>query len=357
MKPLGETLPGVNHLYSHRNRLWHIGRQSGMDQFQALVVDTHPAFSVSIHKLRLEDLPAGDVVIQVAYSSVNYKDALATRADGQVVKKYPMVLGIDLAGVVVTSSTPKFHPGDEVLVTGYDLGIAHFGGFSEFARVPADWVIPLPHGMELLDAMRLGTAGLTAALAVDALESHHISSGPVLITGATGGVGSLALNILADRGYEVIANTRKAHAHAYLYDLGAKRVLLPIETGATATRALDHQQWAGAVDSVGGHLLEYLLRTTRYRGAIAACGMSGGTHLSTTVFPFILRGVSLLGIDSVLCPYNHRMRLWQRLASDLRPSQLSRVADRIVDLHDLPLILRRLLQGDNSGRVVVRCAP
>ncbi len=307
--------------------------------FRAFVVNkTAEQFTAQVQTLTRDDLPPGEVLIHVAYSSVNYKDALACTPDGKVVRSYPFVPGIDLAGVVVESSDERFHAGDEVIATSYDLGVSHYGGFSEYARVRANWVVPLPQGLTLKEAMALGTAGFEAALAVHQLEKNGLTPerGPVLVTGATGGVGSIAVNILARLGHTVAASTGKQTEHAYLKELGASTIL-----------------WAGSVDSVGGATLAYLIRTTKYGGSIAACGLTGGTTVNTTVFPFLLRGVNLLGIDSVFCPMGLRRELWQRLASDLKPTKLDSIS-REVTLDELPQVTASLLSGGVRGRTIVR---
>ncbi len=324
--------------------------------FRAFVVNkTADHFTAQVQTLTQDDLPLGEVLIHVAYSSVNYKDALACTSDGKVVRSYPFVPGIDLAGVVVESSDERFHAGDEVIATSYDLGVSHYGGFSEYARVRANWVVPLPQGLTLKEAMALGTAGFEAALAVHQLEKNGLTPerGPVLVTGATGGVGSIAVNILARLGHTVAASTGKQSEHAYLKELGASTILSREEVSAESNRPLEKELWAGSVDSVGGATLAYLIRTTKYGGSIAACGLTGGTTVNTTVFPFLLRGVNLLGIDSVFCPMGLRRELWQRLASDLKPTKLDSIS-REVTLDELPQVTASLLKGGVKGRTVVR---
>ncbi|MBX6395064.1 MAG: acryloyl-CoA reductase, partial [Alicyclobacillaceae bacterium] len=286
------------------------------EKFRALVAEKREeSISLEIRERTLEELPEGDVTIRVAYSSVNYKDGLATIPEGRVVRQYPIVPGIDLAGTVVDSRDPRFQEGDEVLVTGYELGVAHDGGYGEYARVPGDWVVPLPPGLTLREAMVLGTAGFTAALSVYRLEQNGLrpDRGPVLVTGASGGVGSVAVAILAKLGYSVAASTGKEAARDFLRKLGASEILSREEVSAESGKALEKERWAGAVDPVGGRTLAYLLRTTRYGGAVALSGLTGGNSVQTTVYPFILRGVSLLGIDSVYCPADVRREIWQRL--------------------------------------------
>jgi NADPH2:quinone reductase len=302
----------------------------------------------------IDELPNGDVVIRAAYSSVNYKDALAATGSGKIVRRFPMIGGIDVAGVVDSSSDSRFTVGDEVLVTGYDLGVAHDGGYAGMVRVPAEWVVPLPAGMTLFEAMAFGTAGFTAGLAVHRLERNGLrpGNGPVMVTGATGGVGSIAVAALARLGYEVTALTGKDSEHEYLRALGAASVLSR-HTLAMGTRPLEKAVWAGAVDAVGGDTLAWLTRTTNPWGGIASTGLTGGTELHTTVMPFILRGVSLIGIDSVTCPMEVRREVWRRLAADMKAADLGRIATEI-GLDDLPGAFATLLQGRARGRFVVR---
>ena len=327
------------------------------ETFRALVVEkTEDTFSVSVQERRMDDLPEGDVTIRVAYSSVNYKDGLACIPNGRILTRYPMVPGIDLSGVVVDSKDPRFREGDEVLVTGYELGVSHEGGFSEMARVPGDWVVPLPKGLTLKEVMALGTAGFTAALSVHQLLAHGVTpdKGPVIVTGATGGVGSTAVAILAQLGYDVAASTGKASEEAYLRKLGAREILSREEVSAESKRALEKERWAGAVDPVGGKTTAYLLRTTKYGGSIALSGLTGGNALETTVFPFILRGVNLLGIDSVYCPMELRKSLWERLAGEWKPRHLTEDIAREVTLDTLQETLAAILRGEVRGRTVVR---
>ncbi|WP_018131970.1 NADPH:quinone oxidoreductase family protein [Effusibacillus pohliae] len=327
-----------------------------MSGFRAVVVDkTEDSFSVGVKELTPADLPAGDVTIRVAYSSLNYKDGLACIPNGKIVKTYPFVPGIDLSGTVVESRDPRFREGDEVIVTGYELGVSHFGGFSEYARVPADWVVPLPQGLTLKEAMAIGTAGFTAALSIQRLEENgvHPGRGPVIVTGATGGVGSTAVAMLAKLGYHVVASTGKAAEHDYLRQLGAKEILGRDEVTDTS-RPLQKERWAGAVDPVGGKTLAYLLCTIKYGGSVAVSGLTGGSEVVTTVFPFILRGVNLLGIDSVYCPMDVRVKLWERLASDLKPPRLLDSIGREITLDQLPAAAASILNGEVRGRTIVR---
>jgi acrylyl-CoA reductase (NADPH) len=310
----------------------------------------------SLRELAADDLPEGDVTVRVGWSSVNYKDALAVSPKGRVARGYPLVPGIDLAGEVIAADAGDVKPGDQVIVHGHDLGVAHHGGFAECARVPGAWVVPLPDGLTARDAMALGTAGFTAALSIVRLEEHGLSpgDGPVLVLGATGGVGSTAVGILAARGYEVHASTGKADEADFLRGLGASEILSREETSAESRRPMEKQRWAGVVDPVGGAALAYALRTLRYGGAVASSGLTGGTDLQTTVFPFILRGVSLLGVDSVDTPMDVRRRVWERLADDLRPRGLADQITREIALEDVDALLDDVLAGKARGRTVVR---
>jgi len=303
----------------------------------------------------LDQLAEGEVTIRVAYSSVNYKDGLATLAKGGVVRRYPLVPGIDLAGTVTHSRDPRFREGDQVLVTGYDLGVAHDGGFAEFARVPVSWAVKLPRGLSPREAMAYGTAGFTAALAIRRLEDNGLkpAGGPILVTGASGGVGSLALAMLAKLGYTVAASTGKTGEHDYLKKLGANQILSRDEVSAEG-RPLGQPMWAGAIDQVGGTTLAWVLSTMAYRGLVAATGLTGGAKLPTTVLPFILRGVSLLGVDSVMCPMTERIEIWQRLAGPLKPARLGDLIAHETTLEDLPKVLASILKGGVRGRTIVK---
>jgi acrylyl-CoA reductase (NADPH) len=325
--------------------------------FKAFVVDKkEDAFSATFKDLSQEDLPAGEVLIKVAYSSVNYKDGLASIPEGKIVRSYPFVPGVDLSGVVVESSDPRFKPGDEVIATSYALGVSHYGGFSEYARVKADWVVPLPSGLTLKEAMALGTAGFTAGLAVYKLEYNGLKpqNGPVLVTGATGGLGSIAISIFKNLGYTVAASTGKESEHGYLKELGADDILTRVETSPESTRPLEKERWAGSVDAVGGATLAYLLRTTKYAGSIASCGNTGGVNFSATVFPFILRAVNLLGIESVNCPMEVRRQVWEHLASDYKPKHLLDLIGHEAPLAELPQALAAILKGGVRGRTIIK---
>lgn len=308
-----------------------------------------------MENLCLEDLSPGEVVIRAVYSSVNYKDALAATGAAKIITRFPLVGGIDVAGIVGSSTDPRFNPGDAVLVTGYELGTGHDGGYAEQVRVPADWVIPLPAGLSLFDAMAIGTAGFTAAICVKRMEENGQSpeNGPIVVTGATGGVGCLAIDIFSSLGYEVVAVTGKDEEHDFLHSLGAQRVLSR-KTLDLGSRPLEKGLWAGAVDNVGGELLTWLTRTTLPWGNIAAVGLAGGSQLHTTVMPFILRGVSLLGITASACPHAWRRSLWQALAGRLRPRHLDTMVTRLVSLEELPEVFDTMLKGRIKGRTVVR---
>lgn len=325
-----------------------------MNPFRAfLVTQDQNRVSGNFVQMDESELDAGDVLIRVAYSSVNYKDALAATGQGRIIRRFPCVGGIDLAGTVVRSGAPRFQPGDKVIATSYDLGVARHGGYAEYALVPGGWVLPLPESLSLFEAMALGTAGLTAAMAINRMEDNGLKpeSGPVLVTGATGGVGSLAIDMLAGRGYEVVALTGKAEQEDWLRSLGAARMMLRSQIPGDI-KPLDKGFWSGAVDSVGGDTLAWLLSTTKPTGVVASIGLAGGTVLNTTVMPFVLRGVSLLGIDSGYAGFAVRERAWSRLAADLRPRHLAAIAtERPFD--ELPQVFEELLAGRAHGRIVV----
>jgi NADPH2:quinone reductase len=306
-------------------------------------------------EISLDDLTPGEVVVRVSCSDINYKDALAATGKGRILRRYPLVGGIDLAGEVVSSTDSRYTPGQKVLVTGCGLSETQDGGYAEYARLPGDSVIPLPGGMTELDSMKVGTAGFTAALAIHRMEQNgqKPSSGPVVVTGATGGVGSLAINMLAGRGYEVVAVSGKTDAEPYLREIGAARVLLRqvIDLGS---KPMEKALWAGAVDNVGGPVLTWLTRTVDQWGNIACIGLAFSHELNTTVMPLILRGVSLLGINSVLTPRDVRLEVWKRIATDLRPSQLDRICTKVVDFDELPAQFDDYIHGRVTGRTVVR---
>ncbi|MRX53085.1 acryloyl-CoA reductase [Bacillus idriensis] len=327
-----------------------------MEKFRAFVIDKQEdKIQSEIKPLSLTDLPEGDVTIKVAYSSINYKDGLATLPKS-IVRNYPMVPGIDLAGTVVESSNESFKKGDEVIVTSYELGISHFGGFSEYARVPAEWVVPLPEGLTIKEAMILGTAGFTAALSILRLEENGLTpkNGKVLVTGATGGVGSIAVDILSKKGYEVAASSGKKSEHGYLKQLGAKEILSREEVTSDDGKPLRKQLFAAAVDPVGGKTLEYLLSATKYGGSVAVSGLTGGAEVAASVYPFILRGINLLGIDSVYCPMEKRLTVWERLASDMKPANLDKGIVNEVSLEEIPSIVEKILNGEVRGRTLVK---
>lgn len=305
--------------------------------------------------LSTDALDPGEVLIRVVCSSVNYKDALAATGTGKIIRRFPCVGGIDLSGVVEESADPRFRPGDEVIATSYDIGVAHHGGYAEYARIPARWVVPLPNGLTLFEAMALGTAGFTAGLGIIRMESCGLApaNGPVLVTGATGGVGGLCVDMLAGRGYEVTALTGKADEAEYLTGLGASAIRLRGEIDFEKARPLETAEWAGAVDNVGGGILAWVLASMKLGGTVASIGNAADFRLSTTVFPFILRGVSLLGIDSVNAEQALREQVWKRLASDLKPRHLARVAHEI-EFDALPEAFDDFIAGRVKGRTVVR---
>ena len=301
----------------------------------------------------LEELTPGNVVIKAAYSSVNYKDALAATGVAKILSKLPLVGGIDVAGTVASSHDPRFSEGDKVIVTGYDLGVGNDGGYAAYVRVPADWIVKLPSSLTLFEAMALGTAGFTAALSVIRLEQNGLTpgAGPVIVTGATGGVGSIAVAILSGLGYDVTAVTGKDSEHEYLKSLGAKHVMRR-PTVELNSKPLEKATWAGAVDPVGGDILSWLIKTMNYGASIANSGLTAGVEVRTTVIPFILRGVNLLGFDSVMCPMTLRLEVWRRLATDMKPAMLKSIA-REIPLSGLPDAFRTLATGNARGRFVV----
>ena len=331
-----------------------------MKSFKAFVVDQDADRRVTagFRTLSEDGLDKGDVLIRVAYSSINYKDALAATGKGRIIRRFPCVGGIDLAGIVERSAAPRFKPGDKVIATSYDIGVAHHGGYAEYALVPGGWVLPLPAGMDLRQAMALGTAGFTAALGVQRMEDNGLKpeNGAVIVTGATGGVGSLAIDMLAGRGYEVVALTGKAEQADWLKSIGAARVMLRSELDLANIKPLDKGLWAGAVDNLGGDVLAWIASTMKPWGTIASIGLAASTDLNTTVMPFILRGASLLGIDSGYAPAAIREHVWARLATDLRPRHLDAVT-REVAFDALPTEFDRFIAGQAHGRVVVRIAP
>jgi len=324
--------------------------------FTALVVekDENGATRASVQTLGDDRLPAGDVTVAVEYSTLNYKDGLCLTSGGGLVRSYPHVPGIDLAGVVEHSDDPRYAPGDRVILTGWRVGEVHWGGYATRARVRADWLVPLPQGLTTRQAMAIGTAGLTAMLAIIALEHHGLSPdrGEVLVTGAAGGVGSVAVAVLANLGYRVAAVTGRPETGEYLTALGADRIVPRADLAETVKRPLEAETWAGCVDSVGGAMLARILGQMRYGASVAAVGLAGGTALPASVVPFLLRGVNLLGIDSVMRPYGDRIRAWNRLAQDLPLDRLDAMI-RPATLSDLPALGAAILKGQVQGRVVV----
>lgn len=325
------------------------------DSFRAFRVEAQEdSFIRSIKALSLADLPEGEVLIKVAYSSLNYKDALSATGNKGVTRAFPHTPGIDAAGTVISSNDARFSEGDDVIVTSYDLGMNTAGGFAERIRVPADWVVPLPEGLSLREAMILGTAGFTAALCVDALEHQGFEDGPVIVTGATGGVGSIAVSLLAKAGKEVIASTGKADAHDMLKALGATTVVDRNELSELAKPPMLKSIYGGAVDTVGGDTLVNIIKQLQLHASVAACGLVGGPKLDLTVFPFILRGVNLLGIDSQSCPMVKREAVWKKLASDWKVDLEAITTE--VSLEQLEPKIQEILKGQIRGRVLVRVA-
>jgi acrylyl-CoA reductase (NADPH) len=302
------------------------------------------------------NLMEGDVTVRVEWSTMNYKDGLAVTGKAPVVRRFPMIAGIDLAGTVESSSHPQWQPGDKVIVNGWGMGETHLGGYAEKARVKGDWLVRLPARHSAREAMAIGTAGYTAMLAVMALERHGVApqQGPVIVTGSAGGVGSVAVALLAQRGFKVIASTGRLSEADYLRTLGAAEIIERKEL-AGAAKPLARERWAGGIDSVGSTTLANVLSMTRYGGAVAACGLAGGMDLPASVAPFILRGVSLLGIDSVMCPIDRRREAWQRLATDLDAGKLAAMTSEI-DLAGVIEAGRRIVEGGVRGRIVVKVA-
>lgn len=326
-----------------------------MDSFKALLIEECDGkVSSGFVQMGESQLDAGSVTIKVAYSSINYKDALAATGAGKIIRRFPCVGGIDLSGTVIASDDARFKPGDQVIATSFDIGVAHHGGYAEIARVPGDWVVPLPGGLSLYDAMALGTAGFTAALAIVRMEENGLrpSKGSVIVTGATGGVGSLAVDMLARIGYHVVALTGKESEADYLRGLGAAEVMLRQSLDLSKIRPLDRARWAGAVDNLGGDVLAWIASTMEQGGTIASIGLAASMSLNTTVAPFILRGVSLLGVDSGYIREPYRSGVWQRLACDLRPPHLADMSRRI-PFDDLPATFGEYIAGRAKGRVVV----
>jgi NADPH2:quinone reductase len=326
-----------------------------MESFRAYRIDqTDGGIVAGLTALTLDDLSGGDVVIKVSHSTINYKDALAATGKGKILRKYPLVGGIDLAGTVVTSDDERFTEGEAVLVNGCGLSETRDGGYAEYARVEGDSVVPIPEGMSAFQAMQIGTAGYTAALAIQRMEQNNQApaGGPIVVTGATGGVGSVAVDLLAARGYEVVAVTGKTGQAGYLKSIGASRVLLREEIDF-GQRPMERAQWGGAIDNLGGDALAWLTRTVSYGGNIASIGLAASMELHTTVVPFILRAICLLGINSVDTPRDLRLEVWQRLGGDLRPRHLDTIGQRTVTLEELPRCFQAYIDGTVTGRTVV----
>lgn len=324
--------------------------------FNALVVTKNDEgkTAAGVESITLDQLPEGNVTVAVDYSTVNYKDGLCVGPGGGLVRNYPHVPGIDFAGTVEDSSDDRYKEGDKVLLTGWRVGEAHWGGYSQKARVNADWLVPMPDGLSAKQAMAVGTAGLTAALAIMALEDHGLTTGdePVLVTGAAGGVGSVATAMLANLGHKVAAVTGRAETADYLTDLGATQIIAREEINETVKRPLEKELWSGCVDAVGGAMLARLLGQLKYGGSVASVGLAGGADLPATVIPFLLRGVNILGIDSVMQPFENRKRAWQRVAADLPMDKLESMV-QMATLADLPDLGKAILKGQVKGRVVV----
>jgi acrylyl-CoA reductase (NADPH) len=329
-----------------------------MDKFNAFLIEEVDGKVVSGFKqMNLTDLDAGEVVIKTAYSSVNFKDALAATGAGKIIRRFPCIGGIDLSGTVVESSSSEFSVGDEVIATSYDIGVAHHGGYAEYARIPAEWVVPMPKGLDLFSSMALGTAGFTAGLAVERMEHDGLapSAGPVVVNGATGGVGGIAVDILSGLGYSVTAMTGKSDQEGYLKNLGASEILLRDSIDLEKIKPLARETWAGAVDNLGGDILSWIASGMKVGGAIASIGLASSFKFNTTVMPFILRGVSLLGIDSVNAKSLVRRKVWGRLGSDMKPAHLSDIV-QTVEFDNLPSVFPKLMQSALRGRVVVKVA-
>lgn len=323
--------------------------------FKAVVVDNASgAVSASVQTLEQASLPAGDVIVDIEYSTVNYKDGLVVTGAGGLVKRYPHVPGIDFAGRVRESRNPAYRPGDPVLLTGWRVGEVHWGGLAQLASVNGDWLVPLPKRLTTRQAMAIGTAGFTAMLAVMALEAHGLTpkTGEVLVTGAAGGVGSVAVAILSKLGYHVVASTGRAETHDYLKGLGATTVIDRSTFAEPAKRPLEGERWAGCIDAVGGNTLARVLAQLKYGESVAAVGLAGGAKLEHSVIPFLLRGVNLLGIDSVMCPKVRRLAAWQRLENDLPLDKLEAMTV-VAGLEDVPALAQQILKGAVRGRVVI----
>jgi len=326
------------------------------ETFRALVLDqVEDEFSAAFRDVAVADLPGGDVTVAIEYSTINYKDGLVINGNvGRLVREFPHIPGIDFAGTVEASESPVFKPGDKVVLTGWRVGEVHWGGLGQKARVRADWLVPLPDGITTKQAMAVGTAGFTSMLCLDALEAHGLApdQGEVLVTGAAGGVGSVAIAILANRGYTVAASTGRREEEAFLRDLGAGEIIDRAELSEAETRPLERERWTGCVDTVAGKTLSTVLAQMNYGGSVAACGLAGGNNLETTVLPFLLRGVNILGIDSVMQPAENRTRIWQRIADDLPLDKLDGLTS-VAPLGDVPDLAKSILNGQVRGRTVI----
>ena len=330
-----------------------------MDRFRAYRINEEDGNIVAgFQELGLDDLTEGNVVVRVSHSTINYKDALAATGSGRILRRFPLNGGVDLAGVVVSSEDTEFQPGAEVLVNGCGLSETVDGGYSEYARVDSDSLVAIPDGMSPFEAMQLGTAGYTAALAIHRMEQNGQlpDAGPIVVTGATGGVGSVAIDMLAGRGYEVVALTGKATEEAYLREIGASRILLRDQLDL-GKRPMEKAQWGGAIDNLGGDYLTWLTRTMNYGGNIASIGLAASHKLETTVMPFILRAVCLLGINSVDTPKELRRAVWARIGSDLKPRHLDTIGSKTISFDELPNAFQAYIDGTVTGRVVVQIAP
>jgi len=329
-----------------------------MDKFKAYRLrEADKKVSGAFEQMDIDELDQGEVVIRVAYSGVNYKDALAATGKGRIIRRFPCVGGIDLSGTVVASSDTRFNKGDAVIATSYEIGVAHDGGYAEYARIPADWVVPMPRGLTLAEAMALGTAGYTAALGIVRMEQVGLrpANGPVIVSGATGGVGSISIDILSRLGYHVVALTGKEGEADYLKAIGAKEVRLRQSLDLAKLKALDTATWAGAVDNLGGDVLAWMISTMLQGGAVASIGLAASMSLNTSVAPFILRGASLLGIDSGYTPMPLRRQVWERLATDMKPAHLQTMV-RTIAFDALPTVFDDFINAKVRGRIVVDMA-
>lgn len=326
------------------------------ETFKAIQLDQDDdAFSAGLREVPVADLPDGDVTVAVDYSTINYKDGLVINGNvGRLVREFPHIPGIDFAGTVEQSDNESFKPGDQVVLTGWRVGEIHWGGLAQKARVSADWLVPLPEGLSAQQAMAVGTAGFTSMLCVDALEAHGLApdQGEVLVTGAAGGVGSVAVAILANRGYTVVGSSGRREQESYLKDLGAAEMIDRAELSEAEVRPLERERWAGCVDAVAGKTLSTVLAQMKYGGSVAACGLAGGNTLETTVLPFLLRGVNILGIDSVMQPKEHRLRIWRRIAEDLPLDKLDALTT-VSPLGEAETLAKAILKGDVRGRTVI----